>query len=307
MGKRVNLAALAQDDFYEPAPPPAEQSPAPSSTLEQPSPARTPLRAAKPLEDIAEDQQGPRVVPLSTLTTNPLNKRHVGADDELLEMAETIRQHGVIQPLVVCSAEAYLAKFPEQRAAIGESRWVTLIGNRRLGAARLVPLDEVTIVVNDDQVTSMYEVMLVENGQRKDLPPVLEAEAIQEALKATGISQRELARRIGKSHMYVTQRLSLLKLIPEFRDLFERGALTVERARQLGELSADEQTTIYAAGPPYQKQARHGGSRPGAKVIRVTSPAVAAESIREKFNDAELTQLVQLLSLHLNALETAAD
>jgi ParB family chromosome partitioning protein len=302
MGKRVNLAALAQDDFYEPPPPPAEPAtPEPESSTQ-----RAPLRAAEPVAETPEDPKGPRLVPLSTLATNPLNKRHPGDDDEILEMAETIRQHGVIQPLVVCSAQAYLESFPEQRSAIGEARWVTLIGNRRLGAARLVPLDEVAIVVNDDQVASMYEVMLIENGQRKDLPPVLEAEAIQEALKATGISQRELARRIGKSHMYVTQRLSLLKLIPEFRDLFERGALTVERARQLGELAAKEQSAVYAAGPPYNKQVRLGGSRPGARVIRVTSPAVAAESIREKFTDDELTQLVQLLSQHLATVPVSA-
>lgn len=315
MGKRVNLAALAQDDFYEPSPPPVEPDPpladpepvaeqAAVATAEVPLVAPTRLRAAEPLaEEPPAQSSGTRTVPLSTLTTNPLNKRHPGDDDQLLEMAETIRQHGVIQPLVVCSAEAYLTAFPEQRAAIGEAHWVTLIGNRRLGAARLVPLVEVAIVVNDDQVTSMYEVMLVENGQRKDLPPVLEAEAISEALKATGISQRELARRIGKSHMYVSQRLSLLKLIPEFRELFERGVLTVERARQLGELTAEDQTTIYAGGPPYQKQVRYGGSRPGAKVIRVTSPAVAAESIRAKFNDEELAQLVHFLSAHLKTSE----
>jgi ParB family chromosome partitioning protein len=302
MGKRVNLAALAQEDFYEPSSQPADPAAVAAEAVEVEAPAVAPtrLRAAEPLvEADPAESGGTRTAPLSTLTTNPLNKRHPGDDDQLLEMAETIRQHGVIQPLVVCSAEAYLAAFPEQRAAIGEAHWVTLIGNRRLGAARLVPLDEVAIVVNDDQVTSMYEVMLVENGQRKDLPPVLEAEAISEALKATGISQRELARRIGKSHMYVTQRLSLLKLIPEFRDLFERGVLTVERARQLGELSAEDQTAIHAGGPPYQKQVRYGGSRPGAKVIRVTSPAVAAESIRAKFNDEELAQLVQFLSAHL--------
>lgn len=316
MGKRINLAALAQDDFYEP--PPADPAPAPQTAPttssapaaeqpvepEAPLVAPTRLRAAEPIaETPASEAGGTRTVALSTLTTNPLNKRHPGDDDQLLEMAETIRQHGVIQPLVVCSAEAYLTAFPEQRAVIGDAQWVTLIGNRRLGAARLVPLDEVAIVVNDDQVTSMYEVMLVENGQRKDLPPVLEAEAISEALKATGISQRELARRIGKSHMYVSQRLSLLKLIPEFRELFERGVLTVERARQLGELSIDDQNAVYAGGPPYQKQVRYGGSRPGAKVIRVTSPAVAAESIRAKFNDEELAQLVHFLSAHLKLPE----
>src|ERR1700761_1240470 len=133
MGKRVNLAALAEQDFYEqPAAAANEQAPVP----ERPSPEpRTALRGAEqPREVSAEPPSGPRLVPLSALATNPLNKRHPGDDDQILEMAETIRQHGVIQPLVVCSAEAYLAAFPDQRAAIADAAWVTLIGNRRLGA-----------------------------------------------------------------------------------------------------------------------------------------------------------------------------
>ena len=316
MGKRVNLAALAQDDFYEPPQPPP---PAPTLRAADPIPmgnaptsvAPRVAETASPREEVSAEPDaesgGTRLVPIGDLALNPLNKRHPGGDDELLEMAETIRQHGVIQPLVVCSAEAYLAAFPDQRAAIGDVPWITLIGNRRLAAARLVPLREVSIVVNDDQVASMYEVMLIENGQRKELPPVLEAEAIAEAIKASGVSQRELARRIGKSHMYVSQRLSLLKLITEFRDLFERGVLTVERARQLGELPQAEQRRIYSGGPPYLSRPVLGGSRPGTRVIRVSSPAVAAESIRAKFNDDELSLLVSLLSEHLKLAEPTAD
>ncbi|WP_245607155.1 ParB/RepB/Spo0J family partition protein [Pseudonocardia spinosispora] len=302
---------MAQDDFYEPAQPAPTLRAAEPLSVDTPSAAVPPpvVEAAAVPEEVSTapegDLGGTRTVPIGDLANNPLNKRHVGGDDELLEMAETIRQHGVIQPLVVCSAEAYLAAFPSQRMAIGDARWITLIGNRRLAAARLVPLTEVSIVVNDGQVSSMYEVMLIENGQRKDLPPVLEAEAIEEAIKASGISQRELARRIGKSHMYVSQRLSLLKLIPEFRELFERGVLKVERARQLGELPQSEQRRIHAGGPPYLSRPVPGGSRPGTRVIRVSSPAVAAESIRAKFNDDELSLLVSLLSEQLKLAESA--
>jgi ParB/RepB/Spo0J family partition protein len=294
MGKRVNLADLAVDDLDIPAPPPA--------VVPAPVPAAAPAPTPAPVERLAATNGasvvGPnRVVQIGTVAPNPLNKRPAGGDDELAEMAETIREHGVIQPLVVCSSARYLAEFPDQRAPLADAEWVVLIGNRRLLAARMAGLDEVSIVVNDEQVTSMYEVMLVENGQRRDLPPVLEAEAMAEVLKTASISRRELARRIGKSHMYVTQRLALLKLIPELRALFERGALTIERAREFGELSEPEQRAIVAAGAPYRRSRGNGViSRSAVKSIRVSTPAAAAESILKTFSPDELTELIRLLS-----------
>lgn len=283
MGKRVNLADLAVDDF-DPAPP----TPPAASSAAQAEPIR-----AQPL---SRDH----VAPINSVALNPLNKRPPGEDDELPEMAETIRAHGVIQPLVVCSATAYLGEFPDQREAVGDRQWVVLIGNRRLRAARMASLDEVAIVVNDEQVTSMYEVMLIENGQRRELPPLHEAEAMAEVLKDSSISQRELARRIGKSHMYITQRLALLKLIPQLREAFERGDLTIERAREFGELAVSEQHAIVEAGKPYRRPSGNGATtRVAVKSIRVSSPAVAAESIRKTFSAAELAELIQLLSAHL--------
>jgi ParB family chromosome partitioning protein len=243
-------------------------------------------------------------VPLADVCANPLNKRPTGLDEQSQEMAETIRAHGVIQPLVVSSASAYLAAFPRQRRAVGAAAWVALIGNRRLHAAALAGLDEVPILVNDDQVTSMYEVMLVENGHRRDLPPTLEAEAMAEALRAAGSSQAELARRIGKSAMYVSQRLALLELLPEFRAMLDAGQLTVETARTLGALSKEEQRALLQAGPPYRRKPARRAEALRPVTIRVSSPAVAAESIRAKFSDAELAELVALLSSHLNGSAT---
>lgn len=280
MGKRVNLADLAVDDFTPavPARPPLESVPA------APAPAST----------------GTRDVPIATVALNPLNKRPEGGDEELAELAETIREHGVIQPLVVCSVERYLREFPEQAESVTGADWVVLIGNRRLRASRMAALDTVTIVVNDDRVTSMYEVMLVENGQRRELPPVLEAEAMAEVLNSSAISRRELARRIGKSHMYITQRMALLKLVPELRGALERGELTIERAREFGELPEAEQRAIVAAGAPYRRvREAETVTRSAVKSIRVSTPAAAAESIRKTFNRDELTELVRLLSEQL--------
>ena len=281
MGKRVNLAELAADDVDFVVPPVQQLAAVPG-----------------------DDTSPVRVVPISTVALNPLNKRPAGEDDELAELAETIREHGVIQPLVVCSSAAYVGKFTDQWEAIQGADWVVLIGNRRLRAARMASLEEVFIIVNDDQVTSMYEVMLVENGQRKDLPPLLEAEAMAEVLKSAQISQRELARRIGKSAMYVTHRLALLKLIPELRAAVEQGELIVKRAREFGELSVAEQQAIAAAGKPYRRPSANGVlNRTATRRIRASTPAVAAESIREAFSAEELVELIRLLSEHIESVD----
>jgi ParB family chromosome partitioning protein len=283
MGKRVNLADLAADDIDFAA------------------------RATPPDPSAHPDAESPqRVVPIGSVSLNPLNKRPLDGDDELFELAETIREHGVIQPLVVCSVAAYLAEFPDQGKSVGSTEWVVLIGNRRLRAARMAPLDQVAIVVNDDRVTSMYEVMLVENGQRRELPPLLEAEAMAEVLKTASISQRELARRIGKTHPYVTQRLALLKLIPELRTAFERGELTIERARAFGELPVADQQQIVAGGLPYRRPSGNGvTTRAASRSIRVSTPAAAAEAIRKVFSADELAELIQLLSRQLHPADSS--
>jgi ParB family chromosome partitioning protein len=286
MGKRVNLAELAVDDV--------DYGTTTASTAD--------LQAVGPLADLDSTH---RLVPIGSVALNPLNKRPAGEDDELEQLAETIREHGVIQPLVVCSSTAYLAEFPRERRSIADADWVVLIGNRRLRAARLAEMSDVSIVVNDDRVTSMYEVMLVENGQRRELPPLLEAEAMAEVLDTASISQRELARRIGKSAPYIGQRLALLKLVPELRRAFEKGELTVERAREFGELTEPEQRAIVAAGRPYRRISDNAVTgRPASRSIRVSSPAAAADSIRKSFSADELAELVRLLSEHLGLSES---
>lgn len=268
MGRRVNLVELAEDTVEE-----VETSPSSAAV------------------------SSIRTVPVATLALNPLNKRDHGEDESLDELADTLSEHGVIQPLVVCSAPSYAAEFPEQKEHLGQAEWVVLIGNRRLLAARRALLEVVDIVVNDEQVTSMYEVMLVENTQRRELSPLREAEAMREALNKSGVSRRELARRIGKSHVYVAQRLALMGLIPELQRALEAGELKVELAREFGELSTTEQYEIAAAGKPFRRQTGNGvTSRSSGPRIRAATPAIAAESIRQRFSAEELSELIRLLT-----------
>jgi ParB family chromosome partitioning protein len=289
MGKRFNLAALADEDLID-----EDDSPAlaPAVAVSVPAPAET---QALP----GDASPGRLTVAAELVTVNPLNKRPSGEDDEIASLAETMLGHGVIQPLVVCSVEAFLAEYPDQAGALERgSEWVALIGNRRLLAVRRAGLGEVDIIVNDDQAASMYEVMLIENGQRRDLPPLYEAEAMEATLRKSGISQRELSRRIGKSHVYISQRLALLKLIPELRAALNQGELKIELARQFGDLPEARQREIVAAGRPYRLVT--GGNAVSTHVrrrnIRASTPAVAAESIRERFTPEELAELIRLLT-----------
>jgi ParB family chromosome partitioning protein len=241
-----------------------------------------------------------RSVSTSTVTTNPLNQRPGGEDEDIEQLAATIREYGTIQPLLVCSTAAFLSRFPNQRAAVGDSHWVTLIGNRRLLASRRVPLERVDVVLNDERVASMYKAMLIENGQRRELPPLNEARAMAEAMEEETLSQRDLARQIGKSEGFVSQRLALLKLIPQLADALESGDLPLEVARAVGDLPAEQQQEIARAGKPYR--------RPGPQSVLArrprwaANPTSAASAIQEKFDPEELAELVRLLTEYLKSL-----
>lgn len=243
----------------------------------------------------------PRTLAVEQIAMNPLNLRpgqDEQADEELAETAETIRTHGVVQPLVVCRMAAFTAMFPDEAGQLHGADWVVLIGNRRLQAARLAELPEVPVLIDDERVADgagMYELMLIENGQRRTLPLIHEARGIQRVLDERDVSIRELSRRIGKSHAYLVQRCALLKLIPELQAAVTAGELRVEDARRFGELSVEQQQAIAAAGKPYRMPAGKGERPKTARRIQASSPAVAAVSLRKQFTDAELGELLRLL------------
>lgn len=266
---KVNLAALASTDVSDSEP-------------------RT-ARAA-----------GATELPVDRIVANPLNQRTDDDEDvaELEAMAETIRTHGVLQPLIVATASAFLASYPDQADSLAGARWVTLIGNRRLVAARQAELSQVPAIVNDGQLGSMYEVMLVENGHRRDLAPLREAAALRHVLDhEPGLSHRELGKRIGRTHTHIRYRLALLSLIPPLRRALEAGSLTVERARELGEMDEADQQAIADAGPPWRGASGNGVStpRPRRRALPKGDPAAAAVSIRELYSGDELAELIRLL------------
>lgn len=195
----------------------------------------------------------PTSLRLDEVQPNPLNPRYADDDPEVQELAATLRRVGQLQPALVMAREQYLQAFPGQAERLGAAPWVVIVGNRRLAAARLAGRPSLDVRVAADLVTAedVEDRVLIENLQRKNLPPLLEAAHLQRRLARPGQTIRSVGEAIGKSHTYVQQRLDLLQMIPEFQALFRNGVINIRTGRQLGALPEQEQRAILAAGPPF--------------------------------------------------------
>ncbi|MCS7089371.1 MAG: ParB/RepB/Spo0J family partition protein [Verrucomicrobiota bacterium] len=160
--------------------------------------------------------EAPVRVPLSAIRPNPRQPRQLFQEESLLELAESIRAQGILQPLVV------------RRRADG---YELIAGERRWRAAQMVGLTEVPVLVRDVDDRSALELALVENLQREDLNPIEEAQGYAQLLDQFGFTQEEAARRVGKSRAAVANALRLLKLPEEIQAHLRNGKLSVGHAK----------------------------------------------------------------------------
>ncbi|MEA2691843.1 MAG: ParB family transcriptional regulator, chromosome partitioning protein [Acidobacteriota bacterium] len=171
-------------------------------------------------------------LPIGSLKPNRFQPRTHFDEPGLDELAESIRTQGIVQPLVVTIEK--------------DGTYSIIAGERRFRAAQRAGLTEVPVVVRqglDDR--ARLELALVENLQRADLNPLEEAEAYQTLQEAFGLSQEEVAGRVGKARPTVANALRLLKLPEEIRELLREGRLTAGQARPLlGLASAEEQVDL---------------------------------------------------------------
>ncbi|MEV4044270.1 ParB/RepB/Spo0J family partition protein [Streptomyces sp. NPDC049744] len=188
-----------------------------------------------------EGKRPPASVPLAELAHNPFNPRDEYTDIE--ETAESLRVRGQVQPVTVARRAAFLRAHPDQEEQIGSAEYVVIDGNRRLKAASAAGLAELRIDVNDDLAATaadMLESALIANVHRVDVPPLDQARAIQELVTVHG-SQGKVAKRLGKTPAWVSQRLALLELAPDLQKAVETGDLKVEPARRIGRLPKEQQ------------------------------------------------------------------
>lgn len=210
------------------------------------------------------------------LAHNPRNRRDE-SQDSANELIDTVRAHGVLQPLGIVKAGAFVEAWPEHAEAIGDARWVVMAGNRRLAAAREVGL--ATVPVHELQLTDAGEidaVMLVENVHRKSLSPMSEAEALAELVERHG-SQAAAARALGMTSAWVSQRLALRRLAPEVQAAVETGDVTVKDARQFNGMTVDEQRAVLT-----RLMAVDGAGDGGAGVNPVNGSEAGSASGRSK-------------------------
>lgn len=162
-----------------------------------------------------------RKVPIEFITPNPRNPRRIYAEDELKELAQSIKERGIIQPIVV-------------RAARGKKdRYEIIAGERRWRASQKAGLHQVPVVLLDVSDEEALELAIIENVQRSDLNPLEEASGYQALASEYKHSQEDIAQIVGKSRSHITNTLRLLKLPDSVKNYINSGKLSAGHARSL--------------------------------------------------------------------------
>ena len=173
-----------------------------------------------PIITQAPTQRGDSRAPIESISPNPHNPRRRFAEDDLIDLAQSIREHGVVQPVVV-------------RPAAERGKYEIIAGERRWRAAQRAGLAEIPIIVREVNDRTALELAIIENVQRSDLNPVEEAAGYQQLIDEHGYTQADLGQVIGKSRSHVANTLRLLKLSDTIRDMIVDGALSAGHARTL--------------------------------------------------------------------------
>ena len=167
----------------------------------------------------SESTQTVTSLPLQKVEPNPNQPRHRFDEEELQALADSISEHGILQPLAVRKMEGGFYQI--------------IAGERRWRAARLAGLQEVPVVVVEADDKTVMELALIENLQRQDLNPMEEAEGYRVLTEEYGLTQEEAAARVGKSRPAVANALRLLALPDEVRELVEKSELSAGHARAI--------------------------------------------------------------------------
>ena len=177
-------------------------------------------------------QQSPLLLPLQKIEPNRLQPRKSFNEEELASLADSIRQHGVIQPLTV--------------RLLDTGYYQIIAGERRWRAARMAGLREVPVVIIEADDKKAMELALIENLQRADLTPIEEARGYQQLIGEYGLTQEQVADRVSKSRPAVANAMRLLSLPDELLSMVESGKLTAGHARALLSIKDERQQLAVA-------------------------------------------------------------
>ncbi len=176
---------------------------------------------------IPPDVAGVDEVDLDLIVPNPQQPRFSISEESLQELTQSIREHGILQPLLVSASDA-------------EGTYQLIAGERRLRAARLAGLSRVPVVVKEAATHERLELALVENLQRQDLSPLEEGQAYRRLAEEFGMSQEAIATRVGRSRTAIANTMRLLTLSDEIKAGLAAGAISEGHARALLGLKSEE-------------------------------------------------------------------
>ena len=165
-------------------------------------------------------------ISLDEIRSNPYQPRKIFDEEALNELAESIKEHGIVQPIIV------------KKSIKG---YELVAGERRTKASRSEGLKTIPAIIKNFNDQEMMEIALIENIQRENLNPIEEAMAYDNILKSSNMTQDELAKKFGKSRSYITNILGLLKLPETTKKYVEENKLTMSHARALSKLEDEEQ------------------------------------------------------------------
>ena len=185
------------------------------------------LDALLPAADYHLLESGVRQIQTSKISPNPRQPRANFDAGELDQLATSIREHGVIQPLIITAGES-------------AGSYTLIAGERRLMAAKLVELEEVPAIIREASDQELVELALVENVQRADLGPLETAEAYRQLSEDFGLSHEEIAARVGKNRATITNTLRLIKLPEDVKEALVSGKISEGHARALLSLPSEE-------------------------------------------------------------------
>ena len=171
--------------------------------------------------NLSTPQRVDQVVPIEQVFPNPDQPRRVFVQDDLEDLAASIRTKGIIQPLIVRDRPG------------ADGQYEIVAGERRWRAAQMAQLHEIPVLVREFTDTEVLEVAIIENIQRADLNPVEEAMGFQQLLSRFGHTQEQLGSALGKSRSYIANTLRLLSLPEDVQTLLSTGKLSAGHARAL--------------------------------------------------------------------------
>jgi ParB family chromosome partitioning protein len=230
----ANAPAWPATNETRPAPvePPRNvfELPVTNAQPQQPPQAATPTPAPAPAvpTQAAINADGPRSLPIDLVQRNPQQPRRTFDDGELNELSNSIRTHGVLQPILV--------------RPIADGKYEIVAGERRWRAAQRAGLHAIPAVIREFNEVEVLEIAIVENVQRTDLNPIEEAQGFQALIDRFGRTQEEIAEAVGKSRPHIANMLRLLKLPDDLQEMVRDGRLSSGHARAI--LTAPDQHAL---------------------------------------------------------------